>query len=441
MLPTLERSSNPGETLVRLSANERDSFTIPTLALRDASFHGSHLHAQTRQKLVRTSDIPPQSTLEGVRYSEGEGGGTIEARWHEALRDTEGIEQEARHVSVHPLAWLRERAALHATQEQQASSLASGPALPASPVLWDRASLASPHWSEYSRYMQSDDALREFLDALCTHGIAFVRDVPVGEKSGEQKPALRSLVERLGSIRRTWYGDLWDVRASLTSHNIAYTNLALGLHMDLVHFESPPRFQFLHSLENDNIAGGASYFVDAFHLAREIAKQDVAMYDTLASVPVTFEYDNGGQHTRWARPTFGHVPQARSSQERWQRLWAVNYSPPFQGAFDPSISASALSAVHAGLGAFAELCDDERNRLTHQLAPGECVIFDNRRVLHARTAFDFADKPSAENSQQRGGRWLKGAYMDGDEVWSKWRVLTRRAASASAAAASTASRA
>jgi gamma-butyrobetaine dioxygenase len=38
-----------------------------------------------------------------------------------------------------------------------------------------------------------------------------------------------------------------------------------------------------------------------------------------------------------------------------------------------------------------------------RLAPGELVIFDNRRILHGRRAF------------QRGGeRWLRGAYADAD---------------------------
>ena len=38
-----------------------------------------------------------------------------------------------------------------------------------------------------------------------------------------------------------------------------------------------------------------------------------------------------------------------------------------------------------------------------RLAPGEMVIFDNRRILHGRAAFDRA-----------GARWLRGAYADID---------------------------
>lgn len=44
------------------------------------------------------------------------------------------------------------------------------------------------------------------------------------------------------------------------------------------------------------------------------------------------------------------------------------------------------------------------------------MIFDNRRVLHARRAFDAT----------KGERWLKGAYVDDDVFFSRLRVLQER---------------
>ena len=44
------------------------------------------------------------------------------------------------------------------------------------------------------------------------------------------------------------------------------------------------------------------------------------------------------------------------------------------------------------------------------------MIFDNRRVLHARRAFDAT----------KGERWLKGAYVDDDVFFSRLRVLGER---------------
>jgi alpha-ketoglutarate-dependent taurine dioxygenase len=57
-------------------------------------------------------------------------------------------------------------------------------------------------------------------------------------------------------------------------------------------------------------------------------------------------------------------------------------------------------------------------QLLHCLrAPGDCLIFDNTRVLHARTAFSVA-----------GGRHLQGCYADLDGLASTLAVLRREEA-------------
>lgn len=48
-----------------------------------------------------------------------------------------------------------------------------------------------------------------------------------------------------------------------------------------------------------------------------------------------------------------------------------------------------------------------------KLEPGTAVIFDNRRIVHARRAF----------GKQGGERWLRGAYIDTDVFRSRLRVL------------------
>jgi hypothetical protein len=51
-----------------------------------------------------------------------------------------------------------------------------------------------------------------------------------------------------------------------------------------------------------------------------------------------------------------------------------------------------------------------------RLEPGDAWVFDNRRMLHARTAFD----PST------GRRHLQGCYVDRDELLSRIRILERQ---------------
>lgn len=275
---------------------------------------------------------------------------------------------------------------------------------------------------DYSQYKSDQATLLRTIDALLKDGIVFLTGVNYDEKSG-QSTELRRVVERIGSVRTTWYGRLFDVKAEEGSRNIAYTNLDLGLHMDLTHFESPPRYQFLHCLQNTAIIGGQSYFVDSYAVANGIRESNPQAFETLCKEPVLFSYKNGDHHTRFTRPTI-------ELDRNTNRINAVNYSPPFQGPLpllnlsDPT-EPERLSRLHEALRLFAQGCDDPSMRYSTQLEPGDCVIFDNRRVLHARTAFEFA-KTEENQDQGEAGRWLKGAYMDATEVQSKWRVLTER---------------
>jgi gamma-butyrobetaine dioxygenase len=47
-------------------------------------------------------------------------------------------------------------------------------------------------------------------------------------------------------------------------------------------------------------------------------------------------------------------------------------------------------------------------RLQRKLAPGEMVMFDNRRVLHGRSAYGGAG----------GRRWLQGCYAERDGLYA-----------------------
>ncbi|MEO1687310.1 MAG: TauD/TfdA family dioxygenase, partial [Pseudomonadota bacterium] len=51
----------------------------------------------------------------------------------------------------------------------------------------------------------------------------------------------------------------------------------------------------------------------------------------------------------------------------------------------------------------------------YPFAPGDLVIFDNRRILHGRDRF----------TPQTGTRRLQGCYLDTDELLSRLRVLHR----------------
>ena len=60
--------------------------------------------------------------------------------------------------------------------------------------------------------------------------------------------------------------------------------------------------------------------------------------------------------------------------------------------------------------------DNKKFKIEIKLNPGELLCFDNRRVLHGRTSFN----------SNTGERWLRGCYMEREEIFSAIRVLQRK---------------
>ena len=73
-----------------------------------------------------------------------------------------------------------------------------------------------------------------------------------------------------------------------------------------------------------------------------------------------------------------------------------------------------VTAFYAAYRKWAELLARPERQLNLRLAPGDCLIFDNTRILHARTAFSVT-----------GGRHLQGCYADLDGLASTLAVLRR----------------
>ena len=79
----------------------------------------------------------------------------------------------------------------------------------------------------------SDDVLLRILKQLQVYGLVVLEGVPT-DPTDDETCILRQVAGWLGEIRNTFYGETWDVKTTENSKNIAYTDLDLGLHMDLL---------------------------------------------------------------------------------------------------------------------------------------------------------------------------------------------------------------
>jgi gamma-butyrobetaine dioxygenase len=300
--------------------------------------------------------------------------------------------------------------------------------------LWRAADFAAnmPH-GHWERYLRDAGHRAACLTAVLTYGFVLLREVPASPG------AVLAVARSMGFVRETNYGQLFDVRTIVDPANLAYSALAISPHTDNPYRDPVPTVQLLHCLASA-AQGGDSGLVDGFTAASELRAEDPAAFAVLARTPVTFRYADATAELHAAKPIIGLDPRGRISQVRWnsrsmQPLALGGTRPGTQpGSAVPEDSESAAAAAaeadafYGACRAFAHVLARPELMVTFRLAPGDCVIFDNTRVLHARTAFDAAPAQGEPETPAAapGHRHLQGCYTDLDGVESTLAVLRRR---------------
>ena len=188
--------------------------SLPYAWLRDSCQSPQCVHPSTKQKLVRTGDFLA-STPRSVSVQDT----SVYVSW---------AGPEGEHDSLYPLEFLV-RYAEPSGQNLHTSHFDDILAR----VPWDLSNLPNPKVIPYDEFLK--DPLEGFIQVL-RHGVLLLREVPYeSTKPGMYAPsAVEGLAEVFGIVRDTMYGRLWDVVSKKGSTNIAFTNLNLDLHMDLM---------------------------------------------------------------------------------------------------------------------------------------------------------------------------------------------------------------
>ena len=372
----------------------------PAFWIRDACTCQLCVDPSTKQKLFQTTDVPLNIEIASEEVLSN---GELRVTWK---NDVTGYGEN--HATTYSHKYLR--------------VFKNGfEAFPVTePVYWNKAVISdSVMFIDFEKLISSDSVLFDALEQLQIYGLVIIRGVPESETSVED------IGLRIGNLKDTLYGRTWDVKSIAQAKNIAYTHQFLGLHMDLLYTENPPKLQLLHCLKN-SCEGGSSLFSDSFFAATSIREESPRSYDHLKTYKTTYHYYNGGHHYEQSRETI-------VESEKTRQIATVNWSPPFQAPFVlhqgiiSRRSTTRFEAYMKALKAFATHIEAPENIHEYRIKEGECVIFDNRRILHARRAFDV-------NS---GERWLKGAYLDGDVFLSRYTELRKKRGHSSSSALST----
>lgn len=258
------------------------------------------------------------------------------------------------------------------------------------------------HWPRYL----ADAAHRAgCLSAVLTDGFVVLREVPAAPGS------VLAVARTMGFVRETNYGALFDVRAVIDPANLANSALAIAPHTDNPYRDPVPTVQLLHCLQSA-AEGGDSGLVDGFAAASLLRAEQPDAFGVLTRTPVTFGYSDATAELTATAPMIGLDPLGRVTQIRFNNR-SLRPVPLRYGS-----EAAGAEAFYQAYRAFARILARPGLMVTLRLGPGDCLVFDNTRILHARTAFSAAGGP--------GHRHLQGCYADLDGIESTVAVLRRR---------------
>jgi len=299
---------------------------------------------------------------------------------------------EGNHISFFDQKWLRENCYTINNKKKYVSPY----------QLWDR-SLQNDLKSifvEHDEIINSEKGLIKWLELLHYKGIAIVKNAPT------EKESAFPVLNRISHTRETFFKTPFEVINIPKPNNSAYTAHALNNHMDLPWFENPPGYQFLHCLINST-EGGDSSAVDAFAVAKYLRENEKEIFDTLVNIPLKFRDKD---YTQNAHRSF-YAPAISLTKDGDYN--DIRFSVATMDALDchPNVMEKVYKAHHR----FGNLLHDSKFQINFRLEPGDIFSFNNRRLLHGRTAFD-------PNS---GHRHLQGYYMDRDEIIGRLNYLKK----------------
>ena len=252
---------------------------------------------------------------------------------------------------------------------------------------------------EFEDNFFNEKVMYEALIDFYKFGFVIFKDVPTKDNF------IKNFANSIGSIRRTNFGEFFNVKSKPNPNDLAYTSLALAPHTDNPYRNPVPCIQMLHCIENE-VSGGLSTLVDGYTVTEKLKKDFRNYYNILTEVKVRFQFiDQSVILEDWAE-----MIQLNEEREFKQ----VRFSPRLD--FVPLMEKNKLELFYSARKKISELYNSDQYRIEFKLNPGDLLMMDNHRLLHGRTSYDT----------NQGNRFLQGCYIDYDSTEGKLKHLKRK---------------
>ncbi len=270
------------------------------------------------------------------------------------------------------------------------------------PVDMPRCAWFADHYPNVARFSQPEllsnpAEIAEWIEAMLIEGVTIINDMP------DTNAALTDTANLMGQVRPTFFGTYFDVKTHINPTNTAYTAAALELHTDTPAEEHAPGIQFLHCRAN-TVTGGASLFADGVAVANDFRKVDPEGFKLLSEISIPFycEYDTYDMRSR----------QTVIELDKHGEVEGLTISQHMADMFD--LDQQLLDDYYPAFCRFGKMLQDTKYVMNFLLNAGECIVFDNHRIVHGRAAY----------TAESGDRYLRGCYVDRAEMHSTYRALT-----------------
>lgn len=313
-------------------------------------------HPATGERLVDSSDLPEDVHITSAVVDDG----VLRIEW-----------RHDRRVSRYPLAWLRTHA-----------------------YALDRIAVSPPP-ADVSR-LELDGSAGPFsvaarlVDRLAHDGAAIVRREHANPDD-ETETWIDALVAQGLHVVETHFGRIEDLRTDNTTNantdQLGYTDSAIGLHTDQPFLDHPPHYQLLQGIRAAD-RGGETELADGEAAYRYLASIDSEAAELLRTTPVRFHR----KQKQFEREVVSPIVSVDDSGRIRIRSSYFTVAP-YQVSF------ANMTAWYRAHDRFSRLIRDPRYHYRFAIRPGDVLVYDNHRMLHARTAF-------------AGPRWIRGVYFN-----------------------------
>ena len=265
-------------------------------------------------------------------------------------------------------------------------------------IKWD-SKLKNINKYEFEADIFDQKIMYEALINFYKYGFIIFKKVPT------ENNFIINFANSIGSIRRTNFGEFFNVKSKPNPNDLAYTSLPLAPHTDNPYRNPVPCIQLLHCIENE-VKGGFSTLVDGFTVSEKLKEDHPNYHKILTEIKVRYQFiDKDVVLEDWAE-----MIQLDENDNFKQ----VRFSPRLD--FVPLMEKEKLDLYYSARNKISELYNSDEYKIEFKLMPGDLLMMDNYRLLHGRTSYDA----------NQGNRFLQGCYIDYDSTEGKLKHLKRK---------------